>query len=92
MLRVLHARFGTWAQVAKFVHVSERSLKHIRLEEVGVSPSVAFRVARFAKISLDDLLDGRGAPRGTCCYCGRAPDFVDEPTNVESVGGDQRSC
>jgi hypothetical protein len=41
------------------------------------------RIARFVDVSVDDLLEGRYAPEGTCPYCGSAPDFGDEKTNID---------
>jgi hypothetical protein len=53
-------------------------------EEQDVSPTLAFRVARLAGVSFDDLLAGRVLP-GACPHCGRMPDFADETTAIEDV-------
>lgn len=50
-----------------------------------VTPTMALRVARFVGMSMDDLLDGKYAPPGTCPHCGRTPDFVDEETVVDDT-------
>jgi hypothetical protein len=40
----------------------------------AVKTSVAFRVARLAEASIDDLLSGRFLPAGTCPHCSHPPD------------------
>lgn len=35
-----------------------------------VTPLIAFRVARFAEIGVDDLLTGKYPPAGACPHCG----------------------
>ena len=37
----------------------------------AASPMVAFRVARFAGVGVDDVLTGAFPPPGTCPHCGR---------------------
>jgi plasmid maintenance system antidote protein VapI len=39
----------------------------------SITPTMAFRVARLANASFDDLLAGQVVPPGTCPHCGRAP-------------------
>jgi len=48
-----------------------------------VTAGLALRVARFAEVSIDDLLGGKYVPPGACPYCGRGSDFTDEETVVE---------
>ena len=48
----------------------------------AVTPTMAFRVARFADAPIDALLAGQCVPVGTCPHCGRAPDFTDEETVI----------
>jgi hypothetical protein len=70
-LRFLRARCGTWATVSKALRLHEGTLCNV----VGgrpVSALVAFRVAKFAKVGVDDVLTGRFPPEGTCPHCGRA--------------------
>ncbi len=68
-LQVLRFRCGGWAAVAKAVKVSENNVNNIGKTR-AVSAGVAVRVARFLKISIDDLLAGKFAPPGTCPNCG----------------------
>jgi hypothetical protein len=63
-IRFLRARCGTWANVAKVLGVSEKTVR------VRATPLVVFRVARFAKVGVDDVLSGRFPEPGTCPHCG----------------------
>jgi hypothetical protein len=68
-LRFLHARCGSWSNVAKAIRTQTVTLR----KTVGgrpVSESTAFRVARFAGVSVDDVLTGKYPPAGTCPHCG----------------------
>ena len=52
-----------------------------------VTADMAFRVARLANASIDDLLAGKSPPPGMCPHCersaGESPVFGDEETLVE---------
>jgi hypothetical protein len=69
-LRFLRARCGTWAAVGKALRLSESGIANINAGQRGVGPVIAFRVARLAKVSIDDLLSGRFPAPGTCPHCG----------------------
>lgn len=69
-LRFLHLRCGTWATVAKALRLGESSVANIVIGRKVVTPNVTFRVARFVKVGVDDLLAGRFPPPGTCPHCG----------------------
>ena len=68
-LRYLRARYGTWENVAQSVGMKSHGL---RLVVAGrpVSASLAFRVARRARSTMDDVLSGRFP--GGCPRCGQA--------------------
>lgn len=68
-LRFLRARCGTWAAVGKALRFGESTVGNI-VGGRAVTPTVAFRVARLAKVSVDDVLTGRFPPAGTCPHCG----------------------
>lgn len=68
-LRFLRFRCGGWGQLAKAIHLKQTSLCKIATDRV-VTPTVAFRVARLAKVGVDDLLAGKFPPPGTCPHCG----------------------
>jgi hypothetical protein len=69
-LRFLRARCGTWANVAKVLRFKQTTLANV-MGGRAVSPTLAFRVARFAKVSMEDVLTGRFPAPGTCPHCGR---------------------
>jgi len=76
-LKFLQIRVGSRGQLAKVLHVSESSFDKCR----PITASLAFRVARFAKVGIDDLLGGKFPPAGTCPYCGHCA-AADEPVGV----------
>jgi hypothetical protein len=68
-LHFLHIRCGTWALLGKALRcagVSVRMIAHGR----GVNASIAFRVARLARVNVEDVLAGRFPAAGTCPRCG----------------------
>ncbi len=69
-LRFLRTRCGTWAAVSKALRFGESTVANVVVGRRGVSPTIAFRVARFAKVSVDDVLTGRFPAPGTCPHCG----------------------
>jgi hypothetical protein len=68
-LRFLRSRCGGWAPLGKALRFKVATLGHVANGR-AVSPTVAFRVARFAKVGLDDLLAGKFLPPGACPHCG----------------------
>ena len=72
-LRFLHARFGNWEALAKALHFKRSTLGDV-LGGASATASLAFRVARFAGVTVDDVIAGRFPPAGTCPYCGHAKD------------------
>jgi hypothetical protein len=69
-LRFLRTRCGTWATLAKALHLGESSAANVASGHRMVTPLIAFRVARFAKVGVDDVLTGRFPEPGTCPHCG----------------------
>lgn len=84
-LRYLRRRLGAWAVVSEALHVGQKSIEMVAGARRSVTASLAFRVARLAEVSVDDLLAGRFLPAGACPKCGHVPDFADENTAVESA-------
>lgn len=82
-MRVLALRLGGSIVLAKAVRLQRNTTNKIARGARIVTPTLAFRVARLAGVTLDDLLAGRVVPQGACRFCGRAPDFADDPTVVE---------
>jgi hypothetical protein len=69
-LRFLRTRCGTWAAVGKALRFGESTVGNVVGGHQAVGPTIAFRVARFAKVSVDDVLAGRFPAPGTCPHCG----------------------
>jgi hypothetical protein len=68
-LRFLRNRCGGWKPVAKALHFGETTLGNAAGGR-RISPTLAFRVARLAGVSVDDVLAGRFPAPGTCPHCG----------------------
>lgn len=79
-LKFLRARCDGWEPVSKLLRIRRDSLVAVSSGET-VSASMAVRVARLAKVGIDDLLAGKFPPAGTCPYCGH----VKEPGEVENT-------
>jgi hypothetical protein len=60
----------------------DKSLRDAMRGDADVTATLAFRTARLAEASIDDLLAGRYL-QGACPHCGRLPDFTDEDTAAE---------
>lgn len=83
-LRFLRRRVGAWQPLADGLNVACDTIEKVVNGRRPVTPRMAFRVARFADVSIGDLLEGRYLP-GACPHCGLPPDFADETTAVESA-------
>lgn len=68
-LRFLRARCGSWENVSRALKFGNSTVGNI-IAGRAVSPVVAFRVARLAKVGVDDVLAGRFPAPGTCPHCG----------------------
>jgi nicotinate-nucleotide pyrophosphorylase len=69
-LKFLRSRCGTWATTAKVLNLGESTLSDVAAGRKTAGPVLAFRVARLAKVSVDDVLTGRFPAPGTCPHCG----------------------
>lgn len=80
-LRFLHAKSGTWPNVAKALRAHVVGLRTTARGARTATASLAVRVARFAGVSVDDVLTGRFPPAGVCPHCGqRAPSSLESRT------------
>ena len=68
-IRFIHARCGTWVNAAKALRAQPGTLLK-SANGRAVSASTAVRVARFAGVTVDDVLTGKYPPAGTCPHCG----------------------
>jgi hypothetical protein len=69
-LRFLRVRGGGWKALAPALGFAKRTVINVKKGAKNVSPNMAFRVARLAGISVDDLLAGKFPPPGACPHCG----------------------
>ncbi len=70
-LRFLRARCGGWEPVSKVLRFNPTTLCNVVAGRTA-SASMAVRIARFAKVGVDDVLAGKFPPPGTCPYCGHS--------------------
>lgn len=70
ILRVLRVRYAGWASLAKVLRYETESLAKVGRRN-PVTPTLAFRVAKLAEVTMDELLTGRR----------RDDDFDDEGPN-----------
>jgi len=69
-LRVLRVRCNSWAPIAKAMGVTPANLRQI-VAGRNVSARMAFRLARFVKLGVGELVAGKFAPANTCPHCGK---------------------
>jgi hypothetical protein len=69
-LKFLRARMGSWEPVAKVLRFNQTTLSAVSTGHKMVTATMAFRVARLARVSVDDVLTGKFPPSGTCPHCG----------------------
>lgn len=69
-LRFLRFRAGGWKPMAAVLGFKRKTLTNVS-EGQAVTANLAFRLARVAGVSVDDLLAGRFPPPGACPHCGR---------------------
>lgn len=79
-LRFLHARCGSWEQLAKLLHVTKHTVRHVATDK-AVTASLAVRVARLVRVGIDDLLIGKFPPPGACAHCGHVR-TAEDPTPI----------
>lgn len=79
-LHFLRRRVNGWAVLGKAIHFTEDTLSAVGRGAKPATPSLVFKLARFAKVGVDELLAGRFPAPGTCPYCGHTkteePDVV----------------
>jgi hypothetical protein len=69
-LAFLRLRCGGWGPLAKVLRFKGTTLSAIRCGDKIVSPTLAFRIARVAKVGVDEVLTGKFPEPGTCAHCG----------------------
>lgn len=69
-LKFLRSRCGTWANVAKALGFKAPTLCAVAGSRKTASPTLAVRIAKFAKVGVDAVLAGTFPAPGTCPHCG----------------------
>jgi hypothetical protein len=72
-LKFLRSRAGRWEAVAKALHIGESTAANVAAGQT-VTASLAMRIAKLAKVGVDDVLTGRFPAPGTCPHCGHRPE------------------
>jgi hypothetical protein len=65
-IRFLRLGCGGAKPLAKALRMTRRTLNS------PATPTTAFRVARLAGVTVDDVLAGKYPPAGTCPHCGHS--------------------
>jgi hypothetical protein len=73
-IRLLHLKIGNWKTMARALKIEPDSIYRVVTGSRTITASVAFRVARLAEMSIDDVLSGAKLPAGICTQCGNVPD------------------
>jgi len=69
-LHFLRLRCGAWAPLAKALGFQAETLPKVANGHRAVSATLVIRIAKFAKVGVDDLLAGSFPAAGTCPHCG----------------------
>jgi plasmid maintenance system antidote protein VapI len=69
-LRFLRLRCGSWATLAPALRFNETTLSNIAGGHKPVTAALAVRIAKFAKVGVDDVLTGKFPQPGVCAHCG----------------------
>ena len=77
-LLYLRLKVGTWAPLAKALHMEPESIGKIVTGKRNVTASLALRVARMVEVTFDDLVAGRYLPARTCPRCGHIMNEYEE--------------
>ena len=84
-LHFLRNRCNGWKPLSKVLHYQHKTLARIANGHSTVTPALAFRVARFAAVSVDDALTGKFPPPDVCPRCGFCMVAPDAPAPAASL-------
>jgi len=68
-LRFLRARCGSYETLSRALGLGKSTASNL-VAGAPVGPLAAFRIARFAKVGVDDVLTGRFPDPRACPHCG----------------------
>lgn len=83
-MRFLHQQCGSWYPLGKALKYDASALARIASGHRSVTANLVFRVAKLAKVGLDDVLTGKYPPVGTCPNCGYCRNLPPE-LRIEAV-------
>jgi hypothetical protein len=85
-LQCLHRQLGmTLEQFAKALRYTDKTIRNV-FDGRTVTASMAFRAARLAGVTVDDVVSGRFPPVGwTCPYCGNVRRVAPESDGSRAV-------
>ncbi|MFI5298504.1 MAG: hypothetical protein ACHREM_10430 [Polyangiales bacterium] len=67
----LRRRYGTYEALSVALGFNAGTITQVRSKR-RVTPQIAFRVARLANVSIDDILSGKYPDPSACVLCGRS--------------------
>lgn len=85
-LQFLRVRLGGWPSLAKALKFKEITLKHVASGRT-VTASLTMRTAKLVGVGVDDLLNGKFPPPGTCPHCGHTDSNKTSPEHAANVLG-----
>ncbi len=69
-LHFLHRRCQTWETLARALKFGDSTLRNIANGHKAMTAKVVVRIAKFARVGVDDVLTGKFPAEGTCPHCG----------------------
>jgi hypothetical protein len=67
----MYRRLGSWEALARAMGMKEHTVVYsARSANHPPTAATAIRVARTARVPIDDVLDGKWPPKGACPLCG----------------------
>jgi hypothetical protein len=70
-VRFLIKRYRSGSRLAAAIGTSSDSIYKVSQRRAFISPSVVFRIAHLARVSVDDIVSGRWPPPSVCHLCGQ---------------------
>ena len=81
-LKYFRTKVGGWTVLGRALHLAEGTVR-VAAKGGRVSPELAFRLAKFAQVPVDEILTGRFPDPRTCPHCGmRQEEKEADGTNV----------
>lgn len=81
-LRFLRLRCSTWAVLAKALRFGDSTLANVAGGHKAVTATLVVRIAKFARVGMDDVLSGAFPAPGTCPHCGHHSEESNAPASA----------